>query len=208
MTKKYILFGIFALSIVVSLLAVLVWQENNNWQFSNLSAYKFFPLFGLLAFSLLWSQYVAIAAMHYFQLKGSELKLYFQLTGYVVLIAILLHPSLLIWQLWQDGFGLPPQSYLQHYIAPGLGWATGLGMLAFLIFLSYELRRFFAKKSWWKWIIYAGDLAMIAIFIHSLALGSHLQSGWYRNVWLFYGITLLGCLFYLRLWPVLRKLHF
>jgi len=126
---------------------------------------------------------------------------YFNVTGWIFLAAIFLHPGLLVWQLWRDGFGLPPESYLKHYIAPGLEWAALLGTLSFLIFLSYELRRWYSGKSWWRFVVYASDIAAVAIFIHSLKLGTTLQTGWFRAVWISYGVMLIIALMYLRIYP-------
>ncbi|MGC1177068.1 MAG: hypothetical protein WA843_03270, partial [Candidatus Saccharimonadales bacterium] len=113
-----------------------------------------------------------------------------------VLIFICLHPSLLIYQRFRDGYGLPPHSY-ESYVAPGLGWVTLLGSISWLIFIAYEFRRKFGQRSWWHYVEKAGDVAMLAIFYHSLRLGSQLQPGsWLRVIWWFYGLTLVAVLIY------------
>lgn len=185
-----------SLSLLVSAVAVFVWGQSNNWQIIGMSPYRLFPVFGLLAFSILWSQYMVIFMTKIGWLMG-HLKNYFEITGFFVLLCILLHPSILIFQLWHDGFGLPPQSYLQHFIAPGLEWAALLGTLSLLTFLSYELRRWFDKKRWWRFVGYACDVAMLAIFVHGLTLGDQLQGGWFRTVWLIYGVLLAVALIYI-----------
>jgi hypothetical protein len=38
---------------------------------------------------------------------------------------------------------------------------------------------------------------MVMIFIHSLQLGSQLQTGWFRVLWYIYGITLVVALVYI-----------
>ncbi len=118
-----------------------------------------------------------------------DLKNYYKYVGFGAILAIVMHPTLLIWQLWRDGFGLPPISY-EHYVAPAARWAVVVSSLAFFIFLAYELRRWYGKKQWWKYVIYAGDVALIGIFFHGLRLGNNLQHGWYRTVWYFYGVSL------------------
>lgn len=115
----------------------------------------------------------------------------------MVLVAILLHPGLLIWQLWRDGFGLPPGSYLRNYVAPNMAWVALLGTISLLVFLSYELRRIFATKRWWRFVQYASDIAMLAVFYHGLRLGSNLQRGWFKWLWLAYGLTLALALIYI-----------
>lgn len=196
---KVILFAWATTSLAV-VLAVMAWGQGTAWTFDTKAGlvYQLFPLFGLLAFSIMWSHYTSSV---FRQIKGVEKKVlntYFQTTSLVVLIAILLHPSLLWFQLWRDGYGLPPNSYMLHYVAPTLRWAAALGTLSLSVFLAYELHRFFDKKSWWKYIVYATDVGMIAIFVHGLALGKTLQQlGWFKMVWYFYGTTLFASLLYI-----------
>jgi len=118
---------------------------------------------------------------------------YFRYTGYVVLAAIVFHPGILIYQLFHDGYGLPPGSY-SHFLAPGIEWLALLGTASLFAFLAFELHRWFGQRSWWKYVITAGDVAMVAIFYHGLRLGSQLQGGWFRAVWWLYGITLVAAL--------------
>ncbi len=187
----------WSLSALVSLLAILVWGSNARWRLSHLSTYQLFPLFGLLAFSIMWSHYIVAAVRMLAKIDKQVLKTYISVTGWAVLIIIFLHPGLLTWQLWRDGFGLPPGSVLKDYVAPALGYAAVIGMVSFFVFLAYELHRWFSKRPWWAVIGYLTDLAMFAIFYHSLKLGTQLQHGWYRYVWWFYGLTLLGAIIYL-----------
>jgi hypothetical protein len=151
--------------------------------------------------------YVVGAAQKYLGTDGKLLSGYFRTTSYLVLLAILLHPGLLVFQLWRDGFGLPPFSYLNHYVAPGLEWAALIGTTAFLIFIAYEFRRWVKNKRFRKWLLYASDIAILGILIHSLALGGELQAGWFKYLWWFYGLVLLACLVYLRVFPWIQKDH-
>lgn len=184
----------WTLSITSSVLAIAVWANFLHWDFGAISTYQFFPVLGLLAFSIMWTHYM-VGFLHRIVLKEHDFKNYYRITGYVVLAAICLHPGLLIFKRFQDGFGFPPHSY-ETYVAPGLGWITLLGSASLLVFLAYELHRFYENKSWWKYVVYAGDTAMVAIFYHGLRLGSTLQTGWFRYVWWFYGVTLIGTILY------------
>jgi hypothetical protein len=177
------------LTTIVSVLAVYVWGHSFAWQISAINSYQFFPVLGLLAYSIMWSHYMAGLMKGYF-LQGYNLSRYYRYTGYVVLIAIVLHPSILIYQRFRDGYGLPPKSY-ETFVAPSLAWVTLLGSMSLLAFLAFELRRWYSKRSWWKYVVAAGDIAMVAIFYHGLRLGSQLQGGWFRGVWIFYGVTLV-----------------
>lgn len=184
------------LSLVVLVLAFIAWGQGQKWNFSELSTYQLFPIFGLTAFSLMWAHYIVSASRQYLNVDKAATKQYFEITSFVVLAAIALHPGLLWWQLWRDGFGFPPGSYLNHYVDPGLKWVAVLGTVSLLVFLAYELRRWFGQKPWWRYSQYASDIAMLAIFYHGLRLGGQLQSGWFHTVWLVYGVTLVGALFY------------
>lgn len=182
------------LSAFVSVLAVVAWGESMRWRFGHLSTYQLFPLFGLLAFSLLWAQYAVLALLRVWAQPIAPLQRYFTVSGYFVLGALLLHPSLLVWQLWRDGFGLPPESYLKHFVAPGLEWVALLGTFSLFLFLAYELHRVFGDRSWWRFVFYASDVAMAAVLYHGLRLGSTLQAGWYRGVWFVYAVTFAAAL--------------
>lgn len=188
-----IVWGIFATVVV---LAVVAWGQGNGWQLSSLGFYQIFPLFGLLAFSMMWSHYMAVCLRLYSKLEPKVLKSYFESTSMAVLVAILLHPGLLAWQAWRDGLGLPPGSQI-NYVAPKLGLYVVLGIIAYFAFLAFELRRKYGSKSWFKYVSYASDVAMLLIVVHSLKIGSQLQMGWFRTVWYFYALSLVAALAYI-----------
>jgi len=193
-STKYFNLVAWGLCLVVTALAILAWGQGLGWQFEGLSTYQIFPVFGLTAFSIMWSQYAVGTAQKMLKVDASDLKNFFEITGWAALTAIVMHPGLLWWQLWRDGFGLPPESYLQHYVAPSLRWAALLGTVSLLIFLAYELRRRYGTRPWWRYMRYLADAAMVAIFIHGLKLGMQTQAGWFHTVWIFYGVTLIGLL--------------
>jgi len=178
----------WTLSAVVSALAIYVWGQSFSWNWSILNPYLFFPVLGLLAWSNMWSHYM-VGAVKNSLFKDMSLTSYFRYTGYLVLACILFHPGILIYQLFRDGFGLPPGSYA-HFVAPGMEWLVLLGTASLFAFLAFELHRWYGRKPWWKYVIAAGDVAMLAIFYHGLRLGIQLQSGWYHTLWLFYGLLL------------------
>lgn len=186
----------WGISLVTAILAFVAWGRGFSWQFGRLDGFGIFPLFGLLAFSLMWSHYIAAALRLYFKLDKVVLRGYFEITSAVVLLAILIHPSLLAYELWRSGLGLPPESEL-HYLSPKLTIYILIAMLAWLVFLSYEFRRFFGQKSWWKYVQYGSDIAIWAIYIHALKVGTQVQVGWFHALWIFYGLTLAGALGYI-----------
>lgn len=189
----YVELASWAIATVAVTLAVMVWGQSYNWQFSSLSTYQLFPLLGLAAYSLMWSHYVAGSLRRAVGVEKTALQNFLSISGYAVVGLILFHPGLLIWQLWRDGKGLPPQSYM-HFVAPGLAWLTLLGTVSLGVFLAYELQPWLHDRKWWPWIPRAGNVAMLAIFYHGLRLGSQTQLGWYHWVWWFYGLTLVVAL--------------
>jgi len=179
----------WTLSAVVCAVAVISWGGYYGWRFLPVDLYHVFPLLGLLAFSLMWSHYMAGTLRELLGLDKRVLARYFQSTSLAVLVLICLHPGLLIYQRFRDGYGLPPHSY-ETYVAHGLGWVTILGSANLLVLLAYEFHRKFGTRSWWHYVATAGDLVMLSIFYHALRLGQQLQGGWFRYVWWFYGVTL------------------
>lgn len=204
-TNSFFLVGAVMLTTVTTALAFIVWGRSNQWQLLQLSWYQLFPLLGLLAFSIMWSQYMVEAAQNLTH-RPDAVTRYFKITSWLVLLAIVLHPGLLIVQRYKDGYGLPPHSY-ETYVAPMKAWLTILGSASLLMFLAFEFKRFFGKYSWWKFVLILNDIAIVAIFYHGLRLGTQLQQGWFQYVWYFYGITLLAALsykYYLKLRQHLR----
>ena len=198
MNKKiYLQIFAWSLSSLVAVLAIIGWADSLSWQFNHLNIYSFFPVLGLVAFSLMWSHYIVSATRQYIGIDKKALHNYIEVTGWFVLALILLHPGLLELQLFKDGFGLPPGSVLNNYVAPTMKVFAVFGMVSLLMFLAYELRRWYEDRSWWKYVGYATDLAMLLILIHALKLGTSLQHGWLRGLWLFYGLTLVVAMTYI-----------
>jgi hypothetical protein len=185
----------WSLTCIVSIIAIVAWGRYYGWQLTPISSYQLFPVLGLLAFSIMWSHYMAVVLRSWLQLDKRVLSSYFRLTGYAVLVLICLHPGILIYQRFRDGYGLPPHSY-ESYVAPGLGWVTLLGTASLLVFLAFEFHRVYGQRSWWHYVADASDGAMLVILYHGLRLGRQLQSGWFRGVWLFYFATLVAALTY------------
>ena len=196
-------FFAWSLTCLVSVIAILGWGQYYQWNFANFTSYQLFPLFGLLAFSLMWSHYIVSALRQYLGFEKSVLRNYFEWSSYMVLLTLLLHPGLLILQLWRDGLGLPPTSYLK-YVGPTMHISVIAGTISLVLFLMFEFRRLFEYRSWWKFVGMASDFAMVLILLHSLKLGTQLQFGRLRYLWYFYGISYFVAIFYI----YLRKLQY
>lgn len=196
-----LLIGAWGLAVLVTTLAIIAWGQSYKWDLLPFNSYVFFPVLGLIAFSLMWTHYIIGTVRDLLSVKPEAIQPYFRYTGYAVLGLICLHPGILIYQLFRDGAGLPPLSY-ERYVAPGLGWVTLLGTVALLVFLAFEFHRIFGQKSWWHYVVDASDFAMLAIVYHALRLGTDLHHSWYRAVWWIYAILLTAVLirkYYLRL---------
>lgn len=202
--EQVVKFSSWGLAGFVVALAALVWA-GERLDGSKLTLYEIFPLLGLAAFSLMWSHYIVGAVRRGLSLEAGVNRTYLRVTGFLVLLLILLHPGLLIFQLNQDGFGLPPASYLEVYSEPAMKFAIMLGTISLLLFLAFELKRRFHNHSWWRFIEYAQVLAMLLIFYHGLSLGRELSEGWYRVVWYSYGVTLLLSVGYTYWWDRKRR---
>jgi len=156
-----------------------------------LTIYDIFPVFGLLAFSIMWAHYMVGAAARYYQIEKPVLARYYSWSALAVLAALLLHPGLLIWQLWRDGLGLPV-----NYVAPDLRLFVIIGQIAFLLFLAYEFHRKYESRSWWHYVARLSDLAMILVLIHGYVLGKDMLPDWFMALWLVYGVLLLAAIGY------------
>ncbi len=204
MKQKHLPVAAWVLSLSVVALAIAAWGDSVRWQLDKLNAYALFPLFGLLAFSLMWSHYVMSAVRAYTGYDRGILRAYFNTTSAIVLYLLLLHPGLLIWRLKVDGYGMPPASY-KAYVGDALYGFVLLGFAAFLVFIVYELRRLKFVSKYKMWLQYASDIAMVLVFVHGLKLGSALHAGWFRTIWLLYGIILVVVILYSRLAESRRK---
>lgn len=194
----------WGLGILVVAASVLAWYQGRNVAAGGgLSVYDLFPLFGLLAFGLMWTHYVNGALRRYWKLEKSKNDLYWTVSVGLVLVLIIGHPLLLNYGLLRDGLGLPPGSYSSAY--PGKEQFLMLGTFALLLFLAFELRRWFSDKSWWKYVEYAQLVAMTAIFVHAVALGREVASGWFMALWWIYGITLATAVLYSRMIDMKQK---
>jgi hypothetical protein len=187
----------WVIGFVVVLVSLNAWGGMYEWQFGGMTAYQLFPLFGLLAFGLMWTHYIVDAIRKCLNQSKEVLTDYFDMTSAAVLVLILAHPGLLVWQLWQDGHGLPPGSY-KTYVGSALYGFVLMGVIALLGFLAYESRSFFKKPSLKQGIQYVSDVAMVLILIHGFRLGN-VVDGWFGLVWLVYGISFLLALGYVRL---------
>lgn len=113
-------------------LAFVVWAQQRLGG-GALSAYDYFPLFGLVAFSLMWTHYIVGSIRRLTEVDKKVNTLYMKATSYLVLVLILLHPAILILKLNLDGFGFPPESYAARYGGEGMKLAILIGTIGLFI---------------------------------------------------------------------------
>lgn len=179
-------------TVLVVGLAFFVWWPSTQ----NLTTYALFPIFGLVAFTLMWTNYTAGALRGYFRLPAGTLKTHAQITGYIVLFCILVHPILLETQLYLDGLGLPYESIPAVYTTLRERLAVIAGITALICFLLFELYRFFKDRPWWKYVEWANIAAMCLILWHGFTLGGELRQPWFQIVWAFYAVTFAASVAY------------
>lgn len=180
-------YGEWAAAGFVVFTALVVWSQARLVGASEVGIYQIFPLLGIIAFGLMWTHFLFSAIRRYARAPKPQKHLYSTVSMGVVLAMIILHPGLLWFALWRDGFGLPPGSYLQVYSSQLL--AIVAGTIGLGIFLVYELKRLFGEKQWWKYVEYLQIVGMVAIFYHALELGEELDVLWFRIIWWLYFIT-------------------
>lgn len=112
---------------------------------------------------------------------------YKRFSMWAVLLLILLHPGLLM-QLQLSRLGAYPPKSFYLYVSESLSWAISLGLIALVLFLSYEvvvrLKHRATIKRIWPWISVSQLLAMLFIFMHGLAVGKSVLHGWMYWTWI------------------------
>jgi hypothetical protein len=187
----------WGLFIVSSLLAITSWGQTVGWKLDSITPYQLFPLFGLFAWLVMWTHFV-IGAFRVRNPSIRKMKLYSRVTGYTVLASLLLHPGILAFQQFRNNQGLPPESYI-NYVGESMTIAVFFGIIGLTIFLSFE---FFDRmknnkivKKLGPAISISQSIAMMLIFVHGLRLGTTLGDGWFRVIWIIYGLLLFPCFY-------------
>lgn len=193
---NYIKYLVYPVQILFLLPAIWYWYDQRGGTLDNLDAFSLFPLLGLLALTMMW-YHLMIAWVKRIWPDAYNYKAYYKLTGNIVLALILLHPILLF-----------TKTAAYDYVAPDNKIFVNFGVIALLIFLAYELKGFLKNTSLVKnnpeYIAAINRIGFILVYFHGLQLGQHLQSGWLRSLWLFYGVTTLAYFIY-AYWHDIRK---
>jgi len=156
---------------------------DRDWAFNSTILINLFPLFGILAFVLLWLHAICGVFERWLR-KYIDFDRFVSMTASTIFVCIILHPLLLLIQL---NFNiLPLFTFRPLYI-----W---LAIIGWLLLLTYDIAKplkkryqFFSRN--WNKILLISNIGFLITFFHSLGLGDDLQSGPLRTVWIFYGIT-------------------
>lgn len=181
-TNKYLI-TIFACAAVLYPLWVRV--QTLNWSSDpNLLILNLFPMFGLIAFTLLWLHSISGVFEPWLR-KQINFDRFVHDTSLTILFCIILHPLLLLISL---GFSL--NKLFTYY---GEADDIVIGIVGLLLLLTYDIGKALKKYDFftrnWNNILLISTMGFLLIFFHSLGLGHDLQSGPLRIVWIFYGVT-------------------
>ncbi|OGZ65989.1 MAG: hypothetical protein A3C50_03125 [Candidatus Staskawiczbacteria bacterium RIFCSPHIGHO2_02_FULL_43_16] len=142
-----------------------------------------FPLFGLAAASLLWLHAISGAFEPWLR-ANFDFDAFVQRTATLILICLIAHPLLLLislgFRIW-DLYAIYDITYIY------LGVVVWLLLISYDIFKPFKKSGFFARN--WNAVLIISNIGFLLTFLHSLALGSDLQTNPLRFVWIFYGIT-------------------
>lgn len=161
-----------------------IWFESVDFSNKDTRLLTVFPAFGLMAFSIMWLHIVGRAIKpfidHYFNFE-----MFVKASSTPVLGALILHPLLFfIWLGWER---------VKNLFTSGQSFFIWLGVVAWFIFIGYDMAKKMQEKKvlqkHWQKIRMVSTMAFFLILFHSLKLGSHVQTGPLRFVWIFYGIT-------------------
>ena len=182
MGKFLIRLGLAVVSALVIGYPLTVWYANVSLTLDQTLLVSLFPAIGLVAFTIMYLHILGRPFKHMLE-HYVDFDIFERISSYVVLVAVLLHPALrTVFLLMNDisiSFTLP----------------LVLGIIGFFMLITYDLGKAFIRSQWvrehWWLIDVVSTLGFYVIWVHSLMLGSELQTGFLRAVWIFYGVSAL-----------------
>ncbi len=184
MKKRFVKYFIIGFAYLAVLYPLWMRFKNLNWAFDfDLILANLFPMFGLAAFAILWL-HVMSAVFEPWLRKNFDFDKFVRWTSILVFIFIILHPLFLLIT-YDFSFNNIFLSYGAKYI-----W---LAIIGWLLLITYDIGKAFQKHDFfvrhWRKILLISTIGFLLTFFHSLNLGSDLQSGPLRIIWIIYGAT-------------------
>jgi len=182
MNQRITRYSIIIFAYTAVLYPLWVWFQNSNLTWNTISSITLFPVFGLVAFSLLWLHSISGVFEPWLR-KHFNFDRFVHYTSLIILISIVLHPLLLLFYFSFNFKSIFIYGY--KYI-----W---LGIIGWLLLITYDIGKllkrhdFFSRN--WNNILIISTVGFILTFFHSLYLGHDLQLGPLRTLWIFYGAT-------------------
>jgi len=146
--------------------------------------YNLFPGFGLTAFSILWLHSMSGVFEPWLR-KHFDFDKFVHNTSIIIFVCIIIHPLLLF---------IAIDFNFNQLLSSGAAKYIQLGVIGWLLLITYDVGKALKKKNDffvrnWNNILLISTIGFLFIFFHSLYLGTDLQSGPLRTVWIFYGST-------------------
>ncbi len=166
-----------------------------------------FPFFGLIAFTLVWSQIMLGSFMRPLSHLYPNIFPFHVGQGLLALGFAITHPSLLLFSFLPDRIS----SYLSYqFVSPSTVRFVYLGQASLLLLIlgvgAGLLRNWPPLKLIWHWFHLVHYLVFFFILIHSWNLGSDVQtSPILRSLWLFFLLTVIAGLVYRRIYVVAQE---
>ncbi len=183
------------LIIIVAWLAVLYplyeRAKTVSWPADITTSYlAVFPFLGLAAVSMLWLH--AVSGVFEPRLRQHiNFDRFVDVTAKLILICFALHPFLLL-----AGLGFSLSNVFLYYGTLCI-W---LGIVSWLLLIVYDLAKPFKNQGFfsrhWQKVLVISNAGFLLSFFHSLNVGSDLQTGPLRMIWIFYGVTGAAALIY------------
>lgn len=190
MNQQYYRWGIIVFGWLAVLTPLAYRAQHVSWTTGAGWIQNIFPMFGLLAFSLLWLHALSGAFEPWLK-KHINFDAFVKHTAGLIFISIMLHPLLLL---------IDMRFNLQDIFFYYGNLAIWLGITGWLLLITYDITKPFKKyalvEKHWNSVLIISNIGFIVIFFHALKTGSDLQSGFLRYLFLFYGITAIACLLY------------
>lgn len=171
-------------ALVAVFFPVLVWKQTVTINLDSSLLRTIFPVLGLIAYMIMWLHIIGGA----FETKLNryiDFDYFLYWSSYIVLGLLILHPLIFI-----VNFGFPQFSGIFNF---GSGSFIWLGILGWLMLITYDIRKAFSNqiffKRHWGAIQFLSTAGFYVIFFHSLFLGHNLGSGPLRTAWILFGIS-------------------